>query len=99
MIKTDSLSDHRYIQFVIGTQPQEIIYKNTIKFVTKTANWVKFNENFSASLQSFKQKLNDITVGDQIDDFVNEFTTKLSNCCNNSMKLYKNSKQLKTNKW
>jgi hypothetical protein len=99
VIETDSLSDHRYIQFVIGTQPQDIIYKNTKKFVTKTANWVKFDENISASLQSFKQKLDDITSGDQIDDFVNEFTIKLSNCCENSMKLFKNLKHLKTNKW
>lgn len=39
VLEVDSLSDHRYIEFMITDECPKIEFRNTIKYVTKGVNW------------------------------------------------------------
>ncbi len=40
----ESLSDHRLISFELNVKREPIKFKNTLKFNTKTADWIRFEE-------------------------------------------------------
>jgi ribonuclease HI len=98
-LQTDSLSDHRFIQFVIADGIPVVEYKNTNKYVTKTANWDLFRESIKPLLQSLNDRLENIDSGQQFNGFIASFSNSLTQICDKTFKKSGNIKNRNTNSW
>ncbi len=95
VLETDSVSDHRYIQFKINDEPPQIAYKNTIKYVTSDANWHLFRNKLLPKIEILKQEINSITTETQMNAFVEEFMGTLTKICDNSFRAKNYNKKFK----
>jgi hypothetical protein len=92
VLEEDSLSDHRFIQFELKENIQEINYKNTRRFSTKNIDWSPFKNEmlkhnldlhmFIANCQN-KQDINNVS---------RELTKILINVCEKNIKNNKTCK-------
>jgi hypothetical protein len=99
VLEEDSLSDHRFIQFELKENIQEINFKNTRRFLTKNIDWSPFKNEmqkhnldlhtFIASCQN-KQDINDVS---------RELTKVLINVCEKTLKIIKPVKTKHVYNW
>jgi hypothetical protein len=81
----ESLSDHRLISFELNVKREPIKFKNTLKFNTKTADWIRFEELTRAESRQLKTRLNSIRSEYELNEFITKFEEKLKSICEQTM--------------
>jgi hypothetical protein len=77
VLTTESLSDHRYIEFIITDEIPSIDYKTTIKYNTKNSDWGQFINLMELQLIYFKSEINSITSSAQLNKFIESFSERI----------------------
>ncbi len=77
----DSMSDHKYIEFLIRDEFQKIKYKNTKKYIIKSDKWSQFSNHSKDLINFMKPIIENINDEIQFNCFINSFSDKLTNIC------------------
>jgi ribonuclease HI len=99
VLKTETLSDHRYICFNINDECREIKFKSTVKYSTNNANWEQFSSILKPILNELELKIQYIENEAQINTFVNVFNEALTQVCDQSLPKISTKNRIKCNKW
>ncbi len=99
VLEIDSISDHRYIVFDINDQIPEIKFKSTVKYNTSKANWDQFNRDIYQKFTEIEPELNSIENTMQLNNFVENFNSLLTDICDKHIPIYKNKINLNSNYW
>jgi hypothetical protein len=94
------MSDHRYIHFNISDETQNIIYKNTRKYIISEENWETFVRNSEQLINELNQELLKIENKSDLNLFINKLTESLTNICEQTFRrINYNKKFTKSNHW
>jgi ribonuclease HI len=98
-LEFDSMSDHRYIEYTIADDCSPIVFKTTIKYNINNANWDSFEAELLPVIQYLSSEMIHIQTYEQLNTFVEVFSSKLTIVCDKVFKNKSFSNFKKTNKW
>ncbi len=87
------------MKFIISDRSPDIVFKSTIKYNTKIANWDLFLSEGEPLIQSLSLQLTDISTDVQMNNFINKFNEKLTQICDKVLPKIKTTKQPNANSW
>jgi hypothetical protein len=101
VLNAESISDHRYTEFEIIDECQEIKFKNTKKYNTTKNNWNLFNQNFVPFIEKTISELELITRNELLNTFITHFNENFTKVCEKSFTIinYNNKKYVKSYNW
>lgn len=77
----ESQSDHKYIAFNIGDKCENILYKNTLKYNVKRADWNSLLDDLTPVIERLNCELININNANQLHNFVERFDNELTYNC------------------
>jgi hypothetical protein len=95
-----SMSDHRFIDFVLSDELPNIKYKTTRKYFVAEDKLELFGEKSKQLIRDLNQQLISLNNKLEINQFVIKFNGKLTEVCNNTFKeIDFNRTKIKSNHW
>lgn len=96
----ESQSDHKYIAFNIGDKCENILYKNTLKYNVKRADWTSLLDDLTPVIESLNSELININNANQLHNFVEQFANELTYYCDKWIPRFNNNyNNRKCNDW
>ncbi len=78
LLPVDSQSDHKYITFSIADKPIKMMFKSTVKYNTKRADWESLLRSFAPTLSALNEELTLISDSLVLEEFIAKYTKLLS---------------------